>query len=214
MPDPQPAWHLEVLPDGWSRAVEALAGRSVLGGFYLAGGTGLALHFGHRRSVDLDLFNEHEFDAANLRARLRNLEDLRVRQVAPGTLHLELLNTLVSFLHYPYPLLFPVHSFAPLAVADPRDIACMKLDTIASRGSRRDFIDLYLAAQSYGLREIMAWFDRKYAATPFNRVHLFKALTYFADAEQQPMPDLLVPIHWPTVTAFFRHEVPRMLALE
>jgi hypothetical protein len=33
----------------------------ILGGFYLAGGTGLALQVGHRVSVDLDLFTDQKF---------------------------------------------------------------------------------------------------------------------------------------------------------
>ena len=97
-----------------------------------------------------------------------------------------------------------------LTVADPRDIACMKFDAIANRGSRRDFVDLYMAARTYGFREILEWFSTKYAATPYNRVHLFKSLTYFKDAEQEPMPDMLVTIDWTAVRYFFLAEVPRL----
>jgi hypothetical protein len=130
-----PQWYVEVLPEEWSRAQQVLANRGLLEGFYLAGGTGLALTFGHRRSVDLDLFSEREFDSGRLRDRLRgqHLADL---EIGPGTLHLTLHGVKVSFLHYPYPLLFPARQFGKLAVADPRDIACMKVEAIASRGSR------------------------------------------------------------------------------
>jgi len=200
--------HREVLPEGWKRAVDDLVARDALHGFYLAGGTGLALQFGHRRSVDLDLFSQEDFDPANLNALLGGLQGLKVRQVLRGTLHLQLHGILVSFLHYQYPLLFPLAQFETLQLADPRDIACMKLNAIASRGGRRDFVDLYIAARTYGLREILAWFETKYAATPYNRIHLFKALTYFADAEHEPMPDLLTSINWDTVKQFFLAEVP------
>ncbi len=210
MSDDQPRWHREILPRGWEQAAAALSARGILDGFYLAGGTGLALRLGHRRSIDLDLFSEREFAPANLRSRLGGIEGLRIRQIGRGTLHLELHNILVSLLHYPYPLLFPVHEFAVLSVADPRDIACMKQDAIASRGSRRDFVDLYMMAKLYGLREILEWAARKYAATPYNRVHVLKALTYFTDAEQQPMPDLLIPIEWSAVKTFFTTEVLKL----
>lgn len=114
--------------------MQELSARSVLGEFHLAGGTGLALSFGHRRSVDLDLFTQREFNPDDLRAQLSGLAGLRVRQATRGTLHLELGDILVSFLHYPYPLLFQPLQFGVLAVADPRDIACIKLEAIASRG--------------------------------------------------------------------------------
>jgi hypothetical protein len=91
-PVDQHEWHPEVLPPGWSMAAQRLAQRSVLSGFYLAGGTGLALRIGHRRSVDLDLFSETVFDATSVRDRLRGVEGLSRVEVAEGTVHL-LLNS-------------------------------------------------------------------------------------------------------------------------
>lgn len=213
MPDDEPVWHREVLPEGWTRAAEDLTARSALESFYLSGGTGLALHLGHRRSTDLDLFRETEFDPADLQSRLRGLPDLRIRQVARGTLHLTLGAISVSFLHFPYPLLFPLGRVDVLAVADPRDIACTKVNAIATRGSRRDFVDLYVCARQYGLGQILAWFEQKFRSTPYNRLHLYKALTYFRDAEAEPMPHMLVPLEWREVAAFFASEVPRLSRL-
>lgn len=74
MPDREPTWHPEVLPTDWERAAKELAARSVLEGFYLAGGTGLALQLGHRRSVDLDLFRQTEFASERVRDQLRDLK--------------------------------------------------------------------------------------------------------------------------------------------
>lgn len=213
MPERQPAWHREVLPEGWARAARDLADRAVLDGFYLAGGTGLALHLGHRRSLDLDLFRETEFDPASLQSHLRGLPHLQIRGAARGTLHLSLGGILVSFLHFPYPLLFPSSVFETISVADARDIACMKLNAIATRGGRRDFIDLYVASEQYGLAEILVWFDEKFRTTPYSRVHLYKALTYFRDAEAEPMPDMLVRLEWEVVKGYFVSEVPRLSRL-
>ncbi len=188
------SWHPEVLPRGWTRAAADLEARSVLQDFYLAGGTGLAFHLGHRRSIDMDLFREAEFSGTNIRDRLRGLAGQQNLETSVGTLHMELHGIKISLLHYPYPLLFPTRKFQSIAVADPRHIACMKLDTIANRGRRRDFVDLYVAAQAFGIREIFAWFENKYSALSYNRTHLFKALTYFGDAERDPLPDMRVPL--------------------
>ncbi len=213
MPQRPSEWHPEVLPGAWSRAADDLAQRSLLAGFYLAGGTGLALQFGHRRSADLDLFREAEFDSADLRDRLRGQDGVDRVALAKGTAHLTLHGVKVSFLHYPYPLLFPLRSHANLDVADPRDIACMKIEAIANRGSRRDFVDLYVVAREYGLRELFGGFATKYAAVSYSRTHLLKALTYFADAEEEPLPDLLVPLDWSAVTRYFTSETPRLARL-
>ena len=92
----EPSWHREVLPQHWSRAAGQRTSRSILGGFYLAGGTGLALHFGHRRSEDLDLFRESEFASAEIRNRLRGLEALGKLEASPETVYLQLNGVKVS----------------------------------------------------------------------------------------------------------------------
>jgi hypothetical protein len=51
----------------------------------------------------------------------------------------------------------PASSTGP--VADPRDIAGMKVSAIASRGTKCDFVDLYFCAEQYGLKEILQMFD-------------------------------------------------------
>lgn len=210
MAEPTPEWHREVLPDRWAEAAADLSAALVLDGFYLAGGTGLALECGHRRSVDLDLFRQSDFSSTALRDRVRGLEGLRKLETAPGTVHLELHEVKVSFLHHPYPRLFDVRQFGPLAIADPRDIACMKLEAVANRGDRRDFVDLYVTATTYGLPQIFDWFERKYASARYSRTHLFKALTYFEDAEMDPMPEMFVPLEWRAVVQYFQSEAPRL----
>lgn len=213
MPERPSDWHPEVLPDAWARTANDLNRQSLLDGFYLAGGTGLALHYGHRRSVDLDLFRETEFDSLRLGDRLRGQSGLERVALEKGTAHFTLHGVKVSFLHYPYPVLFPLCAYAQLQVADPRDIACMKIQAIGDRGSRRDFVDLYLAARRHGLPELFESFAKKYAAVAYSRTHYLKALTYFRDAEAEPMPDMLVPLEWASVTRFFVAEVPRLSRL-
>ena len=114
-------------------------------------------------------------------------------------MHFTLHGVKVSLLHDPYPTLFPLRRFGDMNVADPRDIACMKIDAIASRGSRRDFVDLYMVAHEYGLHELFECFARKYASVPYSRLHLLKALTYFRDAEQDPPPDMFISLDWSAV---------------
>ena len=87
----------------------------------------------------------------------------------------------------------------------------MKLSAIASRGTKRDFIDLYVLCAGFGLREILGWFAQKYAGTRYNRLHLLKSLTYFGDAEKDPMPNMLVPLAWEDVIRFFTKEAPPLL---
>ena len=67
------------------------------------------------------------------------------------TLHIHLRGIKMSFLGYSCAVLLPMPSFLGAAIADPRDIACMKVNDVAGRGTKRDFVDLYAAAEHYGL---------------------------------------------------------------
>ncbi len=204
------SWHKEVIPEAAEQVLEVLL-KSNLGPFYLAGGTALALHLGHRVSRDLDFFNSESFDEEKVLNELKEVEKLSVISKGTETLHLHISGIKVSFLGYHYPVLFPFASFQGVPAADPRDIACMKISAIAGRGSRRDFVDLYVTAQQYGLAHLLDLFKKKYAQIDFNLVHALKSLTYFRDAEKDPMPKMLVPISWSAITEFFRQEAPKLI---
>ena len=204
------AWHREVTSASTETTLCALRDAQLLDHFYLAGGTGLALQFGHRLSLDLDFFAENHFDEEALLQRVQALAGFALVAKAPYTLHATIEETKVSFLGYAYPMLFPTNPFLDVAVADPRDIACMKVSAIASRGTKRDFVDLYVSAEHYSLTEILRFFDQKYAQTHYSKLHILKSLTFFGDAEKDPMPHMLVALDWDTVKQFFLREAPRL----
>jgi hypothetical protein len=205
------AWHRTVIPASTETALCSLRDAHLLDRFYLAGGTGLALQFGHRLSLDLDFFSQDHFDEEMLLQRIQALDGFALVAKAPHTLHATIGETKVSFLGYAYPLLFPTNPFLDVPVADPRDIACMKVSAIAGRGTKRDFVDLYLCVKQHGLNEILRLFDEKYAQTNYSRIHILKSLTFFGDAEKDPMPHMLVPLDWDTVKQFFLRAVPLLL---
>ena len=206
----EPVWHKEAIAPEVERVLEQLGSLDAVTPFYLAGGTALALYFGHRRSVDLDFFSAESFHEDQLLASLQSATRLAVVAKDHRTLHVHVDEVKVSFLGYPYPMLFPVMRLAGVTIADPRDVACMKVSALAGRGTRRDFFDVYVAATQYGLNDVLSLFQQKYAAANYNMIHVLKSLTFFADAEREPIPDLLIPVTWEHVTQFFRHEVPRL----
>ena len=206
-----PVWHDEIINPAVAHTLKALHARSLLDGFYLAGGTGLALQLGHRRSLDLDFFCREPFNEEQWLQRLQTLPGFSVVSRDRQTLHVHTSGVKVSFLGYAYPVLFPSASFLDVAVADPRDIACMKISAITSRGSKRDFVDVFAVAQQEGLKLMLALFERKFAAANYSAIHVLKSLTYFDDADGEPMPDMIVPMSWEDIKRFFRQQVPRLL---
>lgn len=203
--------HPKVLSAEAWKTVRSLASGGWLDSWVLAGGTGLALHLGHRYSEDLDLFGTQPFDPAELAQSLSMIGRVRVQQIAEDTLHLELTGLRVSFLRTQAPLLFPGTSYRRLTVADPRDIAVMKVIAIGGRGSRKDFVDLFFYLKSGGtLAGVLSLVDRRYQEVDFNTYHLLKSLVYFTDAEEEPMPQMIKPLAWDAVKELMIAEVRRL----
>lgn len=179
--------------------------------FYLAGGTGLALQIGHRISLDLDFFCQPEFHEQRIISYLQKNGDFKLQKKDWQTINGILNKTRVSFMNYPYPLLYPARKLGKIKIADIRDIACMKLDAIATRGSKKDFIDLYLIIKEhYSLSELISLFNKKYQKIKYNLPHLFKSLVYFADAEKDPMPKMFYELKWLEVKNFLQKEVIKL----
>lgn len=84
-------------------------------------------------------------------------------------------------------------------LADVRDIACMKIDAIASRGTKRDFVDLYYLLSRYSFEELLMFFGKKYENVNYNTLHIMKSMAYFADAEDETMPKQTKPTPWKNI---------------
>ncbi|MEW6683128.1 MAG: nucleotidyl transferase AbiEii/AbiGii toxin family protein [Nitrospirota bacterium] len=202
---------VEVVPADLPRHLDTLSRAGVLGPFYLAGGTAVALQLGHRVSDDLDFFSADSFEADAVVHTLSGLGRLDGVEAAPGTVHARFEGTRLTFLHYPYPLLDPCVSGLGINLASLRDIGCMKIDAVASRGSRRDFVDLYtICTRSRPLDDLLRDFDVKFRRIAYNRAHILKSLCYFEDAEREPLPKLLAPLVWEDIKAFFLTESQRL----
>ena len=101
--------------------------------------------------------------------------------------------------------------FEGIKLADEWDIACMKIDAISSRGSKKDFIDLYFLLEKYNLLELLAFFERKYSDIKFNKMHIFKSLIYFDDAEDEPMSIMIKEVKWKEVKNKIIEEVGKLV---
>jgi hypothetical protein len=168
-------------------------------GFYLAGGTALAIHLSHRISVDLDWFTPNSFaDGMILAQSLRNSNiDLDIEQVSFGTLHGSVKGVRVSFLQYQYPLLKPLEQWNEMScpLASLEDLACMKLSAIAQRGARKDFCDIYaLGKKAFSLSQMLGFYQKKFSIRDIGSV--LYGLVYFDDAESERMPRMLLDVGW------------------
>lgn len=183
----------------------ALLGRSgILKDVYLAGGTAAAIQLGHRLSVDFDFFTTKEFIPKVFAAELSKLGSFDEEQADKGTVLGKFEGIKFSLFIYKYPLIFPKLKYLSLDIADIRDIAAMKIDAVATRGAKRDFIDLYFLCKSgYGLNELLNFYNKKYGKLASNFIHIQKSLVFFNDAELDEMPRMLKKVKWEDVRRYF-----------
>lgn len=202
------------LPKATHNALDVLATQSWLKekGWYLAGGTALALQCDHRVSVDLDFFTpDTDFDVEQIISALtkqRWTTSLREK----GTLYGELKGAKISFISYPY--FIPKQPFIThksINIVDARDIAVMKIIAISQRGKKRDFFDLYwYIKHREPLIEVIKRLDVQYPNSSHNYHHIIKSLTYFEEAEEDPKPQIFFDASWEEVKKYFLVVVPNV----
>jgi len=205
-----------VLAEEQDRALDRLSRVPELQRYYLAGGTAVAWHLHHRRSRDLDLFSlEPDVDLERLRERLATtVAGIEVVAITDASLRLRVEAAAVDIVRYPYrPLVPPAPGPRGFLVAAPRDLAAMKLATIASRGLRRDFWDLHaIVATLVPLPEAVGAYLQRFGLTQPDVYHLARALVYFVDAERDAVfPAGLSAEHWEEIKAWFRAQAPAIV---
>lgn len=197
----------KILPENTKKVLLKLKGQDFLKSFYLSGGTGLALQIGHRESEDLDFFSEHKFDSFKLLSDLKENYNIENSQASEGTLNCFLEGTKLQFLHYPYKLLENPIIWEGVNISSKIDIACTKLITISSRGSKKDFIDIYFLLKEYSLLDLITELGKKYNEIDYNLSHILKSLVYFEDARLEPMPRMHSHIEWVDVERTMLKEI-------
>jgi hypothetical protein len=196
----------QVLGPTQQRVLKQLGPHMAARGFYLAGGTAVALQHGHRRSADLDWFSTEP-----LREPLQMAQQLRddglrfvTQRVAPDTLEGSIGTVRATFLAYRYPLLQPLVNLkaCQCQLASRADLAAMKLSAIAQRGAKKDFIDLYALMKRAGhLSPALEWYQQKFHVK--DMAHLLFSLSYFDDADRERTPPLLWKLNWRAIKRAF-----------
>jgi hypothetical protein len=213
-------------PESLSPLSQALLGRIASrpwsGELYLAGSAALALYIGHRPVRDVDLMSgTHRLTSPDRRDLLGDLlaldPDTEVETARDGYLFVRMGGVGVRFFYYPYPLAEPFEELgagedgAPgtggLAVASAVDLGLMKLGAIISRGTRRDFVDLYLLCRELPLATLLERAEDKFGHVRDFPLQALKGLADLSQVEGEPMPRLALPLDWSEVESWLRTEV-------
>jgi len=196
--------HVEaVAPDalGLLRRIQALP---ELKNTRLAGGTALALHLGHRLSVDLDIFGTWD-DQLDLTSLLSACGETVKKAGKQRLQFFEIDGIKVDFvMHHADWLVAPIES-DNIRCAGIADIVAMKLEAVNNRGSRKDFVDVAVLLETLPLLHMLALYKQKYPTG--SEYLILRSLVFFDDAEDEPMPVMLKPIDWADVKTCIEHAV-------
>ena len=170
--------------------LKSLQSKPCLKGFYLAGGTALALYNGHRRSVDIDLFSDFAFDTTQMMENLSQDFQFELMFAAPNTLKGAIDNINVDILAHRYKIVSEPVREEEFTLLSEADIAAMKLNAIATSGQRiKDFVDIYFLCEKYDLETMLGWYLQKYNQT--NDLLILKSLIYFDDVDESEWPVMI-----------------------
>lgn len=125
--------------------------------YYLVGGTAIALHIGHRRSVDFDLFNDKKVRNLSIKNNIRknNFSIQKVLYEDVDQIHLIVNSVKLTFYRYLYPIEPSVCFDDIILVPSLLDLATMKALALGGRAKWKDYVDIYfLLKYHYSISDI------------------------------------------------------------
>ena len=194
-----------VLPDTLE-LLKVLMQQPLLKDMRLVGGTSLALQYGHRRSVDLDFFGQTTEDVDDLTVMMRECSKDMIKGSCTKRIKTYFLNGVkVDVVNYDYKWIDDVVEEDGLRLASPKDIAAMKVNAVMGRGTKKDFIDVYFLLKHYSFDELIQFYLQKY--TDGSEYRALLSMSYFADADPQPMPYMFQDVDWEMIKSEIKRRV-------
>jgi predicted nucleotidyltransferase component of viral defense system len=205
--------HRACLPgNGW-KVLGSLKDMLMRNQAIMAGGTALALHIGHRISVDLDFFTTEPFRVESLvSAIMKTGQSFHLMAESEDHLVADIEGVKFSLFRYEYPFIERPSAYRGIQVAGVLDIAAMKIIAISQRGAKRDFVDLYFILQDIPFHKVAEHMVLRFGKKRLNPIVTGKALVYFSDADADPEPEYIgKKVTWETIKTFFRQHVKQFV---
>lgn len=203
----------QTIDPGTLSVLKTLMQLAQLKDFALVGGTALALKYGHRKSIDLDLFSVEKFDNS-LIIQAIGKQFGKDFQYEGGSSKWGVFgfiqNIKVDIVYYPQPLIGKIEAIDTIRFYSDSDLIAMKLQAILGRGVKKDFWDIAQLLQKYSLKEMMDFHTKKYP-NQMLAISLPQALVYFSDAEKSESPVSLNQWTWENVKGIITQKVREYL---
>lgn len=177
--------------------------------FHLVGGTALSLMYGHRISIDLDLFSATKFENQHIIDALKNeFGDSFVADESKPFFGIfgYIDDVKIDIVRYPHPIIRPILTIKGIRLFSMEDIVAMKVQAVLGRGKKKDFWDIAELLKHFSVDDFIRLHKEK-----FSTQNLFitvpQAITYFVDAEDSEDPVSLKGQTWANVKAFIQKKI-------
>lgn len=201
--------HPETVEPGTFSVLKRLMRLNALLPFSLVGGTALSLRYGHRTSVDIDLFYENKFEHEPIVKALKKEFGKGYgteSQYYRWGIFCYIDGVKVDIVHHPHPLIWEIEVVDEIRMYNDRDIIAMKINAILGRGKKKDFWDLYELLHHYSLKEMIAFHEQKFPEQNL-LITIPQAITWFDDADESEDPISLKGQTWESVKKFIQKKV-------
>lgn len=174
--------HREILTNAQIKVLPML--KKFFSDFGLVGGTAIALHIGHRQSIDFDLFTNTQFDNAKIRKKVSQFSAIEAVMADERDQYTVVADGVkITFLHYPFKIDFREDFDEVISVPDVLTLAAMKAYALGRRAKWKDYVDLYfILKDSHTLKEIVQKADQIFGVD-FNEKLFRVQLAYFEDID-------------------------------
>ena len=205
--------HLETVEPHTFSVLNQLMELPELKNFSLVGGTALSLLYGHRVSVDLDLFSNGMFDNTDIIGALQKKykKSFENKSTNPRFgIFCFIKEVKIDIVRDPHSLIRPIVKYNSIRMFSIEDIIAMKVQAILGRGKKKDFWDIAELLNHFSVKDFIKFHSEKYS-TQNLLITVPQAITYFADAEDSEDPISLKKQTWESVQEFIKGKVREYL---
>ena len=190
--------HEETVSAATLELLKQLCAIPELGNFALVGGTNLSLRYGHRISIDIDLFTNEPFNKEKVKQAIQdNFPDSVRLDEMKQTLWYKVNGIKTDIVLHEYAYVKPIEEIDGIRLVSVQDIIPMKLGAVSGRGAKKDFWDIAELLKHYTMAEMIDFYRKKYVTDDIGII--LKSLVYFEDAELQNDPVSLNSFTWSQV---------------
>ena len=180
-----------------------------LNDFCLVGGTAISLKYGHRKSIDLDLFSNVNFDKNVLSETLKSYFGDRFmyeNTFAKWGIFCYIDKIKVDIVYYPHNQIGSVENIEGIRFISEKDLIAMKVQAILGRGKKKDFWDIAELLNKYSIQNFIDFHKEKYVGQMLG-ISVPNAMIYFTDADESEEPETIKIKSWPEIKKIISKKV-------